>query len=133
MQTIVDSLKAFQDKNIMWAPEQFLDIQDTRIRDCVRSAFRKPSEYLSNLTTRGTVEDMNAFEAALDDNAFLMKTAALAGFLDILYTLDQKQTLVSRELIQWYRQKGWNFPPFGFEPPQIQNEPSEDPKKIESE
>jgi hypothetical protein len=131
MQTILDTLKAFQDENIWWAPEQFQDIQDTRIRDGVRKAFHKPSEYLSNLTTRGTVEDMNAFEAALTDHVYLMKIAALAGLLDLLYKLDQNQTDVSRGLVQWYRQKGWKFPPFRFE--QVQDQTSEDLKKIESE
>ncbi len=125
MDDILNILKAFQDEHIWWAPEQFMNIQDTQLRDGVRAAFRKPTEYLTRLTSKGTVEDMNAFEAALTEHAFLMKPAALAGFLDLIYKLDQQHIHVSQELVQWYRQKGWKFPLFQFELDE------ENPKKIE--
>ena len=133
MQTILDVFKEFQNKNIWWSPEQFQDIQDTRIRDGVRKAYRTPSEYLTTLTTRGTVEDMTAFETALDEQVCIMKTAALAGLLDLLYKLDQSQNVVSEEVIQWYRQKNWKFPLFTFEVTTVQTkEPDMDLKKIDT-
>ena len=121
MDDILNTLKAFMEKNICWAPKQFQDIQDLRLRDGVRAAFRNPSEYLIMLTTRGTVEDMNVFEAALTEQVYLMKTAALTGLLDLLYKLDKSHTLVSEEIVQWFRQKGWKFPLFRFEEDQTDN------------
>jgi hypothetical protein len=133
MQTILDVFKEFQNKNIWWAPEQFQDIQDTRIRDGVRKAYRIPSEYLTTLITKGTVEDMTAFETALDEQVGIMKTAALAGLLDLLYKHDQSHTVVSEEVIQWYRQKKWNFPLFTFEQTKLETIDQEtDPKKIDT-
>jgi hypothetical protein len=127
MDDILTILKAFQDEHIWWAPERFMDIQDVQLRDGVRAAFRKPTEYLTGLTSKGTIEDMNAFEAALTEDVFLMKPAALAGFLDLIYKLDQQNINVSEELVQWYRQRGWKFPLFRFEMAE------ENPKKIDGE
>jgi hypothetical protein len=115
MDAILNSLQAFQDKKMDWAPEKFQDIQHTELRDAVRSVFRKPSEYIVNLLQKGTVEDMNTLDANLIERACFMKTAALAGFLDLMYKQDEQGTPISKEVLQWYRQKGWKFPKFQCE------------------
>jgi hypothetical protein len=112
MNSILNCLQKFEEEHISWPPERFLEIQDDEIRNVVRMAFRTPTDYLVHLLEKGSVEDMNTLEENLTEHAYLMKTAALAGLLDFMYTRFKRGAPISNEILQWYEQKGWKFPAF---------------------
>jgi hypothetical protein len=115
MDSILDTLKAFETNHIFWAPEQFQDIYDEDMRKTVRAAFRTSDTFIQTLVTTGTANDMDDFVSALRTKASMMTAVTLAELLHTLYTFEQQGVVVSKETVKWYRSKGWAFPPFAHE------------------
>jgi hypothetical protein len=115
MDAVIETLKAFRMNHIFWAPERFQEIHDEEIRRAVRAAFRDPSNFIPNLLQTGTKKDMETFSEAVKEKAPLMYLATMAGFLEMLYSQEQRDFPYSQDLVGWFREKGWKFPQFKFE------------------
>jgi hypothetical protein len=115
MDAVIETLNAFVTNHIFWAPEQFQEIYDEDIRKAVRAAFREPSNFIPNLLQTGSNEDIDVFSEAVKEKALPMYMATMAGFLEMLYSQEVRQLPYSKDLVCWFREKGWQFPQFGFE------------------
>lgn len=115
MDSVLDTLKAFEENHLGWTPEQFQDIHDEEMRKAVRAAFRDPENYISTLATTATTNEMDIFVTALREKAPMMSAVTLAEFLHTLYTFEQQGFTISKGAVKWYRDKGWAFPPFAHE------------------
>lgn len=127
MDAVIETLKAFRMNHIFWAPERFQEIHDEEIRRAVRAAFRDPSNFIPHLLQTGTKEDMEAFSEAVKEKAPLMYLATMAGFLEMLYSQEQRDFPYSQDLVGWFREKGWKFPQFKFETAVLPPSPSSSP------
>lgn len=115
MDAVIETLLSFVKNHISWEPDRFNKIQDEELRKAVRAAFREPSNFIPNLLQTGSKEDMEAFSEAVKDKVYPMYSATLAGFLEMLYSQEVRELPYSKVLVVWFREKGWQFPQFGFE------------------
>jgi hypothetical protein len=115
MDAVIETLNAFVTNHIFWAPERYQEIHDEDLRKAVRAAFREPSNFVPNLLQTGSKEDMEAFSETVKAKAGPMYMTTLAGFLEMLYSQEVRQLPYSKDLVVWFREKGWQFPQFGFE------------------
>jgi hypothetical protein len=115
MDAVIETLNAFVTNHIFWAPEQFQEIYDEDIRKAVRAAFREPSNFIPNLLQSGSKDDIDAFSEAVKTKALPMYASTMAGFLEMLYSQEVRQLPYSKDLVLWFREKGWQFPKFAFE------------------
>jgi hypothetical protein len=127
MDAVIETLNAFTSNHIFWAPEQFQEIHDDEIRKVVRAAFRDPSNFIPNLLQTGSNADMEAFSEAVKAKASLMYLATMAGFLEMLYSQEQRELPYSQDLVGWFREKGWKFPQFRFETALLPPSPTQTP------
>ena len=115
MDAVIETLNAFVNNHIFWAPERYQEIHDEEMRKAVRAAFREPSNFVPNLLQTGSKEDMEAFSEAVKEKVYPMYMATMAGFLEMLYSQEVRQLPYSTYLVRWFREKGWQFPQFRFE------------------
>ncbi len=132
MESVIETLNAFTSNHIFWAPERFQELDDDEIRKTVRAAFRDPSNFIPNLLQTGSKDDMEAFSEAVKAKAPLMYLVTMAGFLEMLYSQEQRELPYSQDLVGWFREKGWKFPQFKFEavsllPPSPSSSPTPTP------
>jgi hypothetical protein len=115
MDAVLETLNAFLKRHIFWAPERFQELEDDDVRKTVRAAFREPSGFIPNLLQTGTIEDMETFSETVKTKAPLLYVATMAGFLEMLYSQEVRELPYSKDLVVWFREKGWKFPQFKFE------------------
>ena len=115
MDAVIESLISFLKNHIIWEPDRFSNIHNDEMRKAVRAAFREPSNFIPNLLQNGSMEDMETFSKAVKEKAYPMYLATFAGFLEMLYSQEERQLPYSKELVVWFRENGWQFPKFEFE------------------
>jgi hypothetical protein len=114
MDAFIDTLAAFERIHSWWSDETFLKTDNTTLKNFVRDTLHE-SPYIEELATSGTAESMDALVERLKEDSPKMLLATLVNFLDYLYARDTDRVPFSKELVTWYRVKGWKFPPFSYE------------------
>jgi hypothetical protein len=116
MEAFIQDLHTFEAEHSWWSPETFLRLENQSLKDITRKAFEEHADLIQRLTDEGTVEDMVVLETHLQEKAPKMIIVTLACFLDILYkqATDYSKP-ISKDIVAWYRQKGWQFPEFPHE------------------
>ena len=114
MESFVQDLASFERIHQWWSPQTFQLLTNKTLTEFSRAKLAELPT-LGPLLQTGTLEEFEAFIAAILEAAPKMITVVLACCLDRLHTIDCAQQPVSAAIVAWYRQEGWNFPQFRHE------------------
>ena len=114
MESFVQDLASFERIHQWWSPKTFQVLTNKTLTEFSRAKLAELST-LGPLLQTGTLEEFEAFIAAILEAAPKMITVVLACCLDRLHTIDCAQQPVSAAIVAWYRKEGWNFPQFSHE------------------
>ena len=114
MDAFIDTLAAFERIHSWWSDETFLKADNMTLKNFVHDTLYD-SPYIEELATSGTAESIENLTERLKEESPKMFLATLINFLDYLYARDTDKVAFSKELVAWYRGRGWQFPPFSHE------------------
>lgn len=116
MESFLQDLSAFERIHQWWSPQTFQLLSNKTLAEFTRAKLAELPT-LGPLLQTGTLEEFEAFIAAILEAAPKMITSVLACCLDRLYGIDCAQQPVSKPIVAWYRREGWSFPEFCHELP----------------
>ena len=114
MDAFIDTLTAFERIHSWWSDETFLKTDNTTLKNFLHDTLYE-SPYIEELSTNGAAESIETLVEKLKNESPKMLLATLVNLLDYLYARDTDGVPFSKELVEWYRAKGWQFPPFSHE------------------
>jgi len=114
MESFVDDLRKFEVTHQWWSPQTFQRLENQTLKTFVEETLSE-STVAQTLLQSGSTDDFESFIAAIFEVAPKMITVVLACCLNHLYSIDSAEQPISQPIVAWYRQEGWNFPPFRHE------------------
>ncbi len=111
MDDFVDELRKFEVIHQWWSPQTFQRLDNQTLKRFVEETIAK-FDAVQTLLQTGSVDDFETWIASILEQAPKMITVVLACCLNTLHTYDCNEQPISRAIVGWYRQEGWNFPPF---------------------
>jgi hypothetical protein len=114
MEDFILFVEGYQQTHSWWSTATFLNMGNQTLRRYVRELIETHT-YTQALATVGTKEHMDELSHQLETRAPLMGQSVFTNLLDFMFRLEQANRLVSKEVLQWYRARGWNFPAFQSE------------------
>jgi len=114
MEPLIQQLKSIELEHRWWSPEVFLRLENKTLERKVKVVLENHA-WITKLVAEGTVEDIEAFKDALHEKTPLMIVSVLACFLDRMFLQETLRLPISFQIVEWYRQQGWQFPKFQCE------------------
>jgi len=114
MEALLVSLKAIEVEYRWWSPEIFLRLENETLKRKVKEALTN-QKYITQLAAYGTTKDIEDFAFALHEQTPMMIVSVLACFLDTMFLQETLNLPISKEIVEWYRKEGWQFPKFTCE------------------
>ncbi len=126
MEDFILFVEGYQQTHSWWSTATFLNMGNETLRRYVRELVSTHT-YTQALATVGTKEHMDELSQQLETRAPLMGQSVFSNLLDFMFRLEQGDRLVSKDVLQWYRARGWGFPAFRAE--KIENEDNDEEKE----
>ena len=114
MEPLLQQLKSIELEHRWWSPEVFLRLENKTLERKVKAVLQNNS-WIINLIRQGTVQDIETFKDALHEKTPLMIVSVLACLLDTMFLQETIGLPISIQIVEWYRQQGWQFPKFQCE------------------
>jgi hypothetical protein len=115
MDSLCSRLKQFQTKNEAWNLYDFYDIQNNELKYSVINIIKAEAALLEPLLENGTESDIDELYTLIELEAHHMAMITFSCLLEQLFLREELGKPFSKEMVVWYRQKGWKFPNFQFE------------------
>jgi hypothetical protein len=115
MEGLCSRLSQFQKSHDTWNVYDFYDIQDKYLKNSILNIFKAENDYLYNLIRNATESDITALEESLKLSAPHMIHVVFACILEQLFICEETEKPFSKDIIVYFRKKGWKFPEFTFE------------------
>jgi len=114
MEPLLQQLKSIELEHRWWSPEVFLRLENKTLERKVKAVLQNHA-WITNLAAQGTVQDIETFKNTLHEKTPMMIISVLACFLDTMFLQESLGLPISFQLVEWYRQQGWQFPKFRCE------------------
>jgi hypothetical protein len=114
MEVLLNNLKIIEVEHRWWSPEIFLRLENETLKRKVKELLTD-NKYILTLAAYGTTKEIQDFAASLHEQTPLMIVSVLACFLDAMFLQETMNLPISREIVEWYRKEGWQFPKFQCE------------------
>jgi hypothetical protein len=115
MEAFCADLEKFQKDHSWWKIEKFYSLSNTKLKKEVESIFMKNDIYMDNFFRTATGETINELMTQVRSKASLMFLSVFASILDQLYKREETGYDFSKEIVEWFREQGWEFPQFQYE------------------
>jgi hypothetical protein len=114
MEALMACLKTIEIEHRWWSPEIFLRLENETLKRKVKETLSNHA-YIARLAAYGTTKDIQDFTFTLHEKTPLLIISVLACFLDTMFSQESMHLPISREIVEWYRKEGWQFPKFKCE------------------
>lgn len=115
MEAFCADLEKFQNDHSWWKIEKFYSLSNTKLKKEVESMFMKHDIFMDNFFRTATRETVNELMALVRSKSSHMFLSVFACILDQLYKREETGYGFSKEIVNWFREQGWEFPQFQYE------------------
>jgi hypothetical protein len=115
MDSLCSRLKQFQTENESWNVYDFYDIQNKELKNSVLNIIKAEKELIDPLLKNGDETAVNNLYEMIQLDAHHMAMITFSCLLEQLFLREELGKKFSKEMVLWYRKKGWKFPEFYFE------------------
>jgi hypothetical protein len=115
MEGLCSRLSQFQKSHDTWNVYDFYDIQDKYLKSSILNIFKAEKDYIQHFTESATESEIDSLEENLKLSAPHMIHVVFACILEQLFICEETEKPFSKDVIVYFRKKGWKFPEFTFE------------------